>query len=132
MKRVNDDALFKRMIERVRGNADYLGWIFGRYAEIENKNDSEIARLLGLSIQDLHRLHLCLRPRPAYFIQDVRHIAQSFAIEAAVLSRLVRHVESLEEMKDAADTDVASDAGLMVAARARKPKAKKSTQKRKK
>jgi hypothetical protein len=131
MKRVNDAALFDRMIQRVRSNADYLGWIFGRYAQIETKDEAEIAELLGVPIEALHRLYLCLRPRQTSFIRDVRHIAENFDIESAVLSKVIRHVESMEEMKEEAGSDIANQAGLMVAARARKPKAKQ-TGKRKK
>jgi hypothetical protein len=131
VKRVNDADLFDRIIQRTRSNADYLGWLFGRYAEIENKNDAEIADLLGVSIQDLYRLHLCLRPRPAFFIQDIRHIAESFGVQPSLLSKLIRHVESLEEMKEEADSEIVCEAGLMVAARARKPKAKKTGKRRK-
>ena len=132
MKRLNDAALLERMIRRASGHTEYLGWIFARYAEIEKKHDKEIAELLGLPIHDLYRLYLCLRPRREFFLQDVRHIAQSFAIDAADLSKLVRHVEALDQMKEQSETDGSSDAGLLLAARARKSKAKVSKRRRRK
>jgi hypothetical protein len=120
MKLKNLLPLLARAAGRAATRQEFLGWVFARYAEVEGKSDEELAETLGASVQDLHRLRLCLRPRAQSFAADVQQIAGKFELDAGDLARVIRHVEALEGMKEAREDGAASDVGVMMAARARR------------
>lgn len=121
MKRTsrNKVAVLIRAAHRTRTRPEYLGWLLARYKETERKTDEELAHLLGASVRDFHRLHLCLRPRHEFFARDVQQIAAKFGADASNLAKVIRHMEALEGMKDDRAAHGASERGLLLAARAR-------------
>ena len=116
----NRSALMARAAGRASGRPGYLGWMFARYADAERRTDKEMADMLGLSPQDYHRLRLCLRPRAQFFVEDVQQIATRFGVDTGELARVIRHVEAVEGMKARPAESFESDAGLLMAARARR------------
>lgn len=115
----NQSALIARAAGRASARPGYLGWMFARYAEAEQKTDQEIADILGISPLDYHRLRLCLRPRAQFFIEDIQQISSRFGVDTGELARVIRHVEAVEGMKAGPAESFASEAGLLMAARAR-------------
>jgi hypothetical protein len=122
---------FARAATRSHAHPEYVGWVLARYGEAENKPDREMARLLGVSTNDFHRLQLCLRPRYESFSADVQQIADHFGIEATNLAKVIRHVEALEAMGGTRVGNRDSDAGLLMAARVREKKGKASVKRKK-
>lgn len=120
MNEPNESALIARAAGRASERPGYLGWLFARYAEAEQKTDQEIADMLGLSPVDYHRLRLCLRPRSQFFIEDVQQIAARFGVVTGELATVIRHVEAVEGMKTGQAESFDSEAGLLMAARARR------------
>jgi hypothetical protein len=122
MNAQNKSGLLARAANRARVHHEYLGWFLGRYAEAEEQTDQDLADYLGASMSDFYRLFLCLRPRRGSFSSDVQQIANKFGLDAGDLARVVRYVEALEGMKDERVVDIPGEAGLLMAARARKNK----------
>jgi hypothetical protein len=106
-----------------------MGWSLARYGQVEKKTDQDLARSLSLSIHDFHRLQFCLRPRHESFSADVQQIADHFGIDSTSLAKMIRHVDVLEAMRGDGVANQDSDAGLLMAARARS-NGKKVTKKR--
>jgi hypothetical protein len=106
--------------QRAKARPDYLGWILTRYIERERISEAELATRLGITPHDLPRLALCLRPRAEHFADDIRQISAKFHLEATALARIVRLVESLETLAARNPTMLSAEAGLLMAARARK------------
>ena len=121
-------ALLARAARRAAERKDYLGWVFGRYAETERVTEQEFCTILSISALDFQRLCLCLRPRHGSFVQDVERIASKFEFDAGELARIVRHVEATEGMKQDTAEHGIEKVGLLLAARAR-GKRKKSPRK---
>ena len=98
----------------------YVGWMLRRYQEIENRSDDDLARQLTVSLLDLRRLSLCLRPRPDRFAEDLERIGEKFSANLAALAGVIRLVESVEAMGAARTDTLSPEAGLLMAARTRK------------
>jgi hypothetical protein len=107
--------------QRASARPEYLGWILTRYATQERLTEEALAQRLGLEGRDLPRLALCLRPRAAHFAIDVRQISAKFNIDPVTLAAIVRLVESTEALAAGDAGGALADAGLLMAARARKP-----------
>jgi len=105
---------------RAKARPNYLGWVLARYIERERLSETELATRLGSTPHDLPRLALCLRPRAEHFADDIRQISTKFQIDATELAGIVRLVESLETLATTNPDRLAADAGLLMAARARK------------
>jgi len=124
-------ALLERVAIRAATRPEYLGWVLARYAAAEDTTDAMIAKMLNVPEEDLRRVRLCLRPRSQSFADDVGQLARKFGLDAATLATMVRHVDALEGMKDFDAAAPASDAGVLMAARARKQKPATPTQRKK-
>jgi hypothetical protein len=131
MNEENKAALLARAANRARMSHEYLGWCLSRYAQAEEKSNQDLADYLGVSMSDFYRLFLCLRPRRESFSSDVQQIANKFGLESGGLAKLIRHVESLEGMKDERVVTTSSEAGLLIAARARTKKPSTPTSRKK-
>jgi hypothetical protein len=129
MKPINKSALLARAAQRASLRRNYLGWIFARFGATEGKADQELAELFKTSVQNLQHVRLCLRPRSESFAADVDQIAQKFGLDAGRLAKIIRHVEALDGMADD-HTNVASEAGLLLAARARRKKSDAPTRRK--
>jgi hypothetical protein len=114
------ERLLDYAAQRARTRPDYLGWVFARYIERERISEAEVATRLGAPLADLPRLALCLRPRAGHFTEDLRQISSRFQIDAAALAGIVRLVESLDSFSPPHPATPSADAGLLLAARARK------------
>src|SRR5690348_709477 len=69
------------------------------YQDQERLTDKQLAARLGCSVEALHRLALCERPRPAPdFREDVAHIAEYIQADAMQLAMLIRAAESREAL----------------------------------
>jgi hypothetical protein len=106
--------------QRVKARPDYLGWVLARYIERERISEAELATRIGSTPHDLPRLALCLRPRAEHFADDIRQISAKFHIDATALAGIVRLVESLETLASTNPAMLSAEAGLLMAARARK------------
>ena len=114
------ERLLDYAAQRAGARPDYLGWVLARYIERERISEAELATRLGSSPDDLPRLALCLRPRAEHFADDIRQISAKFRIDATALAGIVRLVESLETLAATNPTMLSAEAGLLMAARARK------------
>jgi len=106
--------------QRAKARPDYFGWVLARYIEREHISEAELATRLAITPHDLPRLALCLRPRAEHFADDIRQISTKFHIDATALAGIVRLVESIETLAASNPGMLAADAGLLMAARARK------------
>jgi hypothetical protein len=61
-----------------------------------------------------------LRPRAEHFADDIRQISTKFHLDATALAGIVRLVESIETLAATHPTMLSAEAGLLMAARARK------------
>jgi hypothetical protein len=114
------ERLLEYAAQRAKARPEYLGWILTRYIEREHISEAELATRLGSTHHDLPRLALCLRPRAEHFADDIRQISTKFHIDATALAGIIRLVESLETLAATTPDTLAADAGLLMAARARK------------
>jgi hypothetical protein len=114
------ERLLEYAAHRAKSRPDYLGWILTRYIEREHISEAELATRLAITPHDLPRLALCLRPRAEHFVDDIRQISTKFHIDATALAGIVRLVESIETLAASNPGTLAADAGLLMAARARK------------
>jgi hypothetical protein len=120
MTQPQHEQLLDYAAQRAKTRPDYLGWVLARYIERERISEAELATGLGSTPHDLARLALCLRPRAEQFADDIRQISAKFHIDATTLAGIVRLVESLETLAATNPTTLSADAGLLMAARARK------------
>jgi hypothetical protein len=114
------ERLLDYAAQRAKARPDYLGWVLARYIERERISEAELAIRLGSTPHDLPRLALCLRPRAEHFVDDIRQISTKFHIDATALAGIVRLVESLETLAATNSAMLSAEAGLLMAARARK------------
>jgi transcriptional regulator with XRE-family HTH domain len=114
------ERLLDYAAQRAKTRPDYLGWVLARYLERERLSEAELAARLGIEPYDLSRLALCLRPRSEHFADDIRQISAKFQIDAIALVGIVRLVESIETLAASNPGMLAANAGLLMAARARK------------
>jgi hypothetical protein len=114
------ERLLDYAAQRAKARPDYLGWVLARYIERERISEAELATRIGSTPHDLPRLALCLRPRAEHFADDIRQISTKFHIDAIALAGIVRLVESLETLAATNPTMLSAEAGLLMAARARK------------
>ncbi len=114
------ERLLDYAAQRAKARPDYLGWVLARYIERERISEAELATRLGSTPHDLPRLALCLRPRAEHFADDIRQISTKFHIDATALAGIVRLVESLETLAATNPDTLTAEAGLLMAARARK------------
>jgi hypothetical protein len=114
------EQLLDYAAQSAKARTDYLGWVLARYMERERISEAELATRLGSTSHDLPRLALCLRPRTEHFADDIRQISTKFHIDATALAGIVRLVESLETIAATNSSMLSAEAGLLMAARARK------------
>jgi hypothetical protein len=120
MTRPHEERLLAYTAQRARARPEYLAWVLARYAELEHIAEGELAQHLGIAAHDLPRLALCLRPRAEHFAADVMQISTKFSINPAALATVVHLVDSVEVLAARDAGEVSTDAGLLMAARARK------------
>jgi|SRR6266571_3630793 len=113
-------SLLAHAARRAQTRSEYLGWILARYMEAEHKTHEELADLLSISIENLSRVQLCLRPRAESFTADLSQIACKFQLDMGELAAVIRYAEVVQGMKDADHGTSSSEVGLMMAARARR------------
>jgi hypothetical protein len=94
----------------------FLAWLLSAYAQSEGLDDAGLAKALGCSPQTLTMLRLCRAPRTdaAEFREDVRCIAERFAIEPMALAEAVKRGRVVRGMRAAA-----AEAATLMAARDR-------------
>jgi hypothetical protein len=114
------ERLLDYAAQHAKARPDYLGWVLARYVEWERISEAELATRLGSTFYDLSRLALCLRPRAEHFADDIRQISTKFHIDATALAGIVRLVESFETLAATNPATLSAEAGLLMAARARK------------
>ena len=117
MSASNEEALFIRAAHRARSRPEFVAWIFARYEELQLCGASDISKELRVSVSDLQRLALCLRPRRDNFATDIEGLSTRFACDASVLANIVRLAEAGSVMRR--DEHSVTDQGLMIAARKR-------------
>jgi hypothetical protein len=120
MTRPHRERLLAYTAQRAKTRPEYLAWVLARYVELEHISEGELAQHLGIAAHDLPHLALCLRPRIDHFADDVRQISTKFSINPAVLATVVHLVDSVELLAVRNAGEASADAGLLMAARARK------------
>jgi hypothetical protein len=115
-----DERVFARAASRTQAHPQYLGWVLGRYKELENQSEHDLMKALGVSSQDLLRLYLCLRPRTDHFAEDITQISAKFNVDAMALANIVRLVEAVEVIGSAQTPASPPEAGFLMAARTRR------------
>lgn len=86
----------KRLARRVENDPQFLACLLAEYAQSEGLDDAGLARELSGEEAILTSLRLCRAPRPeaADFRQDVRQIAEHFALDAVRLAEILRQGEA--------------------------------------
>jgi hypothetical protein len=121
----DSEKLLINAASRARTHPAYLAWVLGRYLELENVSEDTLAQSLGVSILDLCRLGLCLRPRTDHLADDITQISTRFNADLGALAGIVRLVESVEVIATERTATIAPETGLLMAARTRKKKQKR-------
>jgi hypothetical protein len=121
----DNERLLIHAANRARAHPAYLAWVLGRYIELENVSEDTLAQSLRVSIFDLPRLGLCLRPRTDHLTDDIRQISTRFNADPMALARIVRLVESIGALATTKTRTVFPESGLLMAARTRKKKQKR-------
>ncbi len=105
----------KRLARRVENDPSFLACLLDEYARAEGLDDAALARELGCQPADLTGVRLCRAPRadPASFRDDVRQVAQRFALPLDRFLEIVRQGEALCRLRGGA----ADPAGFLMAAR---------------
>ncbi len=84
----------RRLAGRACGDPWFLGWALAAYQRRRGLDDAALAAELGCVPDVLVLLRLCRRPgtgEPGRTLQgDVEEIARRFAVEPAVLARIVK------------------------------------------
>ena len=111
-----DENLISLAAQATAKRPAFLGWILSQYQEVEGLDDAALARALQIMPSIIPSLCLCLRPRPAQFVQDVEQIANAFGCDADALISIVRHVEFVDASRGVSP---ATDTGRLLAARSR-------------
>jgi hypothetical protein len=120
MTRSHHERLLAYTAQRAKARPEYLAWVLARYVELEHISEGELAQRLGIAAHDSPHLALCLRPRTEHFADDVRQISAKFNMNPTLLATVVRLVESVEALATGDAREKSADAGLLMAARARK------------
>lgn len=77
----------------------FLASVFAAYRKAERLDEQGLARILGISLEQVCALALCLRPRPSSFSDDVQRMAERFHVEPHTLAGIIRHVEAIEAIQ---------------------------------
>ncbi len=80
----------------------FLASAFAAYRAAERLDEQGLARILGIPLEQVCALALCLRPRPSSFSDDVRRMAERFHVEPHTLAGIIRQVEAIEAIQAAA------------------------------
>jgi hypothetical protein len=107
----------KRLARRVEADPHFLASLLAEYARAEGLDDVGLARELNCRAEDLTGVRLCRAPRPdpAGCWEDVRRVAERFALGAARLLEVVRQAEALRRLREGGTTAP----GFLMAARDR-------------
>lgn len=120
-----DSNNLQRLARLTPENRAMMGWVLMRYAELEGVREADLLERLEADKEGFLRLHLCKRPRGERFVQDVQAIAGHVGVSAGALAMVLRRVEVIETMAGGASAEAPSvSRGMLMAARARKPKGK--------
>lgn len=83
------------------------------YQEQEHLTDKQLAARLGCSVESLHRLALCERPRAdSNFHEDVIRIAEYIQADTLQLAMVIRAAESREALRQPMEQSTMSHALL--------------------
>jgi hypothetical protein len=80
----------------------FLASVFAAYRKAERLDEQGLARILGIPLEQVCALALCLRPRPSSFGDDVQRMAERFHVEPHTLAGIIRQVEAIEAIQPAA------------------------------
>ena len=107
----------KRLAARAASDPSFLASLLAEYARSEGRDDAGLARELGCPEETLTGVRLCRAPRPdpAGFREDVRRVAERFALDADRLMEVVRQAEALRRLREGGS----AAAGFLMAARDR-------------
>jgi len=107
----------KRLARRVEADPGFMASLLAEYARAEGLDDAGLAAALGCDEERLTGVRLCRAPRPdaAGFREDVRRVAERFAIDAGRLLEIVRQGEALRRLREGGE----AAPGFLMAARDR-------------
>jgi hypothetical protein len=119
MTRSHHEQVLAYTAQRAKARPEYMAWVLAQYVEREHISEEELTGRLGIAAHNVPHLALCLRPRPDHFAADVTQISTKLNIDTTVLAGIVRLVESFETFAATSPTRLSTEAGLLIAARAR-------------
>jgi hypothetical protein len=115
-----------KWLEMAAHRASERPWMLGatleQYCRIEGMTREQLSSQLGCSSELLAWLCLCRRPASEHFARDVMRIAERFHIDAPKLAQVVRHVDTVATIREAANTGGES---VLLAARDRGERTKR-------
>jgi hypothetical protein len=119
----------KSALRRSRKDSSWLGyWLFHQRSR-EKLKVKEQARQLGISINQLVSLCLCMTPRKEHFQDDIQAICQHCKITATVLAGLLRKEWTLAQWQGDAQTQASQSGWLMAASETPPPPSDESHEK---
>ena len=85
---IGADLMF-RATQRVSSRPPFMAWLLARAQAQQGCSEAQLAAKLGLSLDELPRLALCLHPRPNHFAEDVTVVAAQVGCSPTALAGLV-------------------------------------------
>lgn len=102
---INISPIRSMIASRLSSNPAFMAYAFTRYAEMEGLTAEQVAAELGTLPELYDRLALCRRPVTGdpEFSKVVHRLADYALIDASVLANLLRLVEVIAKIGEAAD-----------------------------
>lgn len=110
--------LWRSVLRQTAQDAVWLGYWLRRHRRTEKRTVSQLARLLGLSVEGLVLLSLCRTPREDHFRDDVQAICHRTGAKESELARILRQEQGLARW---AETSSPAEGWLMAASDAPPP-----------
>lgn len=117
---VEEENLLHSAVARIEGDAFFMASVLAAYRLEFQIGDTEIARMLHCSPQDLVNVALCRKPRlegHREFLSDIRAIAEYAHCDWLELAKLTRAVQSISTLRGLSD---GSQQTLLKAARTKR------------
>jgi len=87
--------LWKSVLRQTAQDAVWLGYWLRRHRRTEKRTISQLAGLLGMSVEGLVLLSLCQTPREDHFREDLQVICHRTGANQGELARILRQEQGL-------------------------------------
>jgi hypothetical protein len=95
----NIETLFEELTRKAANFDYFLAKVFVRYQKLEGLTPSDLARMLGCTVETFNRIALCRRPNSENaneFKSEVGEIASRFSIDPDKLANIIRYVDTMD------------------------------------